>query len=317
MNAQELKDAVQVFYDHVDEIGISVYAILKDSDSTPVKIDIENVALEGLKNLFLESIRENITNKDELTVLNLSTSDERTDAIYIYDVEIPDEMGVIDTVLSTDTLPMLDISETGLKNIKALLIEIGNHIGQIVLYKTLAPINIYGRKGFFLKKSATRLEQINDEFLRISPNFQLMRIKDKLLVMDLAAIEKSFGFQEVIKREALCGIEAIVTMSLVENMDVLHELLEDIKYARRFVKIANASPVLKASVPNHRIIDFCRTFPHLAGKIRFNDSEDKILLDTKVSKDLFIKVLMDDFLTSELTSFHYASVAKDSMDDEI
>ncbi|MCY3628153.1 MAG: DUF4868 domain-containing protein [Gammaproteobacteria bacterium] len=49
----------------------------------------------------------------------------------------------------------------------------------------------------------------------------------------------------------------------------------------------------------------------MAGRIRFNDREDKIVLDTKKSKDLFIKLLMDDFLTSELTSYHYESVVKD------
>ena len=315
MNAQELKDALEVFYDNFDEIGVSVYAILKGSENIPVKVDVENEASERLKALFFESLKETITEKEDLNILNLSSSDERLDAIYVYDIDIPEELEAIDTVLTSDNIPLLNIAETGLKNIKALLIEIGNNVGQIVLYKTMAPINIYGRKNFFLKRSNTRLEQIDDEFLRISSNFQLMRIQDKLLVIDLAAIERSFGFHEVIKREALCGVEAIETMLLVENTDVLHELLEDIKYARRFVKIAKASPVLKAGVPNHSIVNFCKTFPALSGKIRFNDSEEKILLDTKVSKDLFIKVLMDDFLTSELTSFHYASVAKDSIED--
>ena len=105
-------------------------------------------------------------------------------------------------------------------------------------------------------------------------------------------------------------------IQLIENPEVLHELLGDVKYARRVTKIAKSSPVLKAEVPNASIIAFCKSFPKLVGKIRFNDAEDKIVLDTKVSKDLFIKLLMDDFLTSELTHFHYASVAKDSIDEE-
>ena len=316
MNMQELKDALQIFYDNFDEIGVSVYAVLKDSEGTPVKIDIENAAIERLKALFIESMKEAITERDELSILNLSSSDERVNAIYIYDIDIPEELEAIDTILTSDEIPLLNIEETGLTNIKALLIEIGNNIGQIVLYKTMAPVNIYGRKSFFLKKSNTRLEQINDEFLRISPNFQLMRIQDKLLVLDLVSIERSFGFHEVIKREASSGIEAVESMRLVENMDVLHELLDDIKYARRFVKVAKSSPVIRAAIPNNQIIEFCKSFPQLSGKIRFNESEDKILLDTKVSKDLFIKLMMDDFLTSELTSYHYASVAKDSIDDE-
>jgi len=314
VNEQELRDELQVFYDNFDEIGVSIYAILKNSDS-PVKLDIEGTALGGLKSLFVDSIKKTITDKEELSILNLSASDERTDALYLYDVDVPDELMCIDNVIATDNLPLMNVSDTKLSDIQALLIEIGNNIGQIVLYKTMASINIYSRANFFLKKSQTRLTQIDDEFLRVSPNFQLMKIKDSLFVLDLKSLEKNFGFHEVIKREAMLGLNAINAMLLVENTDVLHELADDIKYARKFTKVAKASPVIKAGVSNKNIINFCKIFPKISGKIRFNQSENKILLDTKVSKDLFIKVLMDDFLTSELTKFHYDSVAKDGVDE--
>ena len=125
------------------------------------------------------------------------------------------------------------------------------------------------------------MEKIEDEFLRISAGFQLLRIDRQLLVIDLAAIEKSFGFHEVIKREAALGVTAVETMQLVQNPEVLHELLEDVKYARRLTKVAKASPVIKKGIPNESIIRFCKGFPKLAGKIRFNEAEDKIVLDTK------------------------------------
>ncbi|WP_082601230.1 Kiwa anti-phage protein KwaB-like domain-containing protein [Ferrovum sp. JA12] len=54
--------------------------------------------------------------------------------------------------------------------------------------------------------------------------------------------------------------------------------------------------------------------PNIDRKIRFNQAEDKIVLDSKVSKDLFIKLLMDNFLTSALTNYHDESVAKDRLD---
>ncbi|MBS0298576.1 MAG: DUF4868 domain-containing protein [Proteobacteria bacterium] len=313
MNAEELKAAIQVYYEKYDEIGVSVYAILKDQDDVrPRKIDIEADSLKGLKDLFLQSLRECITNRDDLSVLNLSTSDERVNAIYIYDIELPTELSAMEVVVKSDDLPLLDLVDFDLSSIKALLIEIGNNIGQIVLYKNMAPVNIFGRASFFLIKSRHRLEKIDDEFLRVSPGFQLLRINDKLLVMDLNAIERSFGFHEIITKEAAVGIASIESMELIQNPEALHELLDDIKYARRFTKIAKASPVMKAGITNSSIISFCKTFPKLIGKIRLNDKEDKIVLDTKVSKDLFIKLLMDDFLTSELTHYHYESLAKDS-----
>lgn len=314
MNIEELKDTLQFHYDNYDEIGVSVYAILKDEEN-PVKLDIENNALGGLKTLFLDSVQKTVLDNENLNILNLSSSDERMDAIYLYDVDIPDELSCINRVISTDNLPLMNIADTTLSDVQALLIEIGNNENQVVLYKTMAPINIYGRASFFLKKSETRLTQIDDEFLRISPNFQLMKVNDDLFVLDLKSLEKNFGFHEVIKREATLGVTAIETMLLVENAEVLHELIDDVKYARKFTKVAKSSPVIKARIPNQNIINFCKAFPKLIGKIRFNQGEDKILLDTKVSKDLFIKVLMDDFLTSELTTFHYESVAKDGVDE--
>lgn len=313
MNAEELKAALQLFYDNYDEIGVSVYAIVKDqNDAGPKKIDIEADSLQGLKSLFIQSLRECITEREDLSVLNLSTSDERVDAIYVYDIDLPPELSSMEGVLESDNLPLLDLADSNLSGIKALLIEIGNNIGQIVLYKTMAPVNIFGRASFFLKKSRHRLEKIDDEFLRVSSGFQMMRVNGELLVIDLGAIERNFGFHEIITREAAAGIASIESMELIQNPEILHELLDDVKYARRFTKVAKSSPVVKAGVSNSSIINFCKTFPRLVGKIRFNDEEDKIVLDTKVSKDLFIKLLMDDFLTSELTHYHYESVAKDS-----
>lgn len=317
MSGDELKATLQKFYDEYDEISVSVYAILKDQEeSGPQKVDIESEALQGLKALFIESLRDEITEKENIAVLNLSTSDERLDAIYLYDIELPEELLAMEEVLKQDNLPLLNLKESDLSNIKALLIEIGNNVGQIVLYKTMAPINIFGRKSFFLKKAMHRMEKIEDEFLRISSGFQLLRVDGKLLVIELAAIEKSFGFHEVIKREAALGVTAVETMQLVQNPEVLHELLEDVKYARRLTKVAKSSPVIRKNIPNESIISFCKNFPKLKGKIRFNEVEDRIVLDTKVSQDLFIKLLMDDYLTSELTDLHYESVAKDNAEHE-
>ncbi|MCP8900942.1 anti-phage protein KwaB [Gilvimarinus xylanilyticus] len=317
MNVADLKASLQAFYDEYDDIGVSVYAILKDQDNTaPVKLDIEADALGGLKALFIQSLRDNISDRDELPLLNLSSSDERLDAVYVYDLEIPEELAALETVIAQDNLPLLDLNDQSLSSIKALLIEIGNNVGQMVLYKTMAPVNIFGRMSFFLKKAATRLEKINDEFLRVSAGFQMLRINGSLLVIDLETLERSFGFHDVIKKEAALGVTAIESISLIENPEVLHELLDDVKYARRLTKIARSSPVLKAGVSNENILRFCQTFPNLSGRIRFNEGQDKIVLDTKVSQDLLIKLLMDDFLTSELTNLHYASVAKDSVDEE-
>jgi len=318
MNIQELKASLSYFYDHQGQIGVTVYAISRlPNQQEPKKLDIEADAQLGLKQLFLKSIKDTIIDVEELSVMNLSTSDERTNVIYAYDIEIPQELRAIDTVIANDNLPIYNLDTEKIGNIKALLIEIGDNEKQVVLYKSIAPIHIFSQSSFCLVQHETRLEKIDKDFLRISPGFQMMKIDGELLVNDLSTLERSFGFHEIIKKEATLGISAIEAKLVVENIDVLKELLEDMKYARRFVKVAKGSPVLIKNIPNASIINFCKTFPTLAGRIRFNQAEDKIVLDSKVSKDLFIKLLMDNFLTSDLTKFHYESVAKDSLEENI
>lgn len=318
MIADQLKAALQEYYNDQANIGVCVYALMKDAERPgPFKLDIEADAEAGLKTLFLQSLRDEISSKEELSVLDLSSADERVNAIYVYDLDIPEELTALETVIAQDDLPVLDLNEASLSSIRALLIEIGNDARQLVLYKTMAPVNIFGRSSFFLRKHESRLERLGDEFLRVSAGFQMMRINGNLLVLNLEALEHNFGFHDVIKREAALGIDAIVSAELVDNPDVLRELVADVKYARRLTKIAKASPVLKAGISGGSIVQFCKTFPRLVGRIRFNDENNKVVLDTKVSQDLFIKVLMDDFLTSELTKYHYASVAKDAVEPEV
>ena len=316
MTADELKAHLQTVYDQIDRIGITIYAILKVGEEIePKKLDIEGDSLPDLRKLFIERLKTNILDKEEISVLNLSKADDRTNAIYIYDLDIPDELAAMDTVTRTDNMPLLDFSKNQFSQIKALLIEIGDNDQQLVLYKSMAPINIFTQSSFFLRKHNKRLKRIEDEFIRISDGFQLMKISGKLLVLELSAIEKLFGFQDSIKRKAKDAIDIIDSISILENVDELEVMIDDIKDARKLAKVDRSSPVLKAKIKNDQIIKFCQTFPSLKGKIRFNEAGDRIRLDTKVSKNLFVKLLMDDFLTSELTKYHYTSHAKDESEE--
>ena len=315
MNKQELDEALQPFYAN-DQIGISVYAVLKGEDADPKQLDIEADALAGLKGMFLGNIQNEIIANGDLTVMNLSDSDERGNVIYEYDLDIPDELEALQDVTQTDDIELLGLANASLSNIKALIVEIGDNDGQLVLYKTMAPINIFGRGSFFMIKHETRLEQIDEEFLRVSPGFQLFSVGGSIFVMDLKTIEKNFGFHDVVRREAEAGVDSIEEMGVLENPETLRELINDVKFARRLTRVARSSPVLQQGIANESIIQFCRDFPKLSGKIRFNEDEDKIVLDTQVSKDLFLKMLMDNYLTSELTELHYESLAKDSAEAE-
>ena len=121
----------------------------------------------------------------------------------------------------------------------------------------------------------------------------------------------------MIKREATVGLEAIREMSIVSNIVTLEELISNVSFARKLTRIARYSPVIMNNIPNANIISFSRTHPAVRDKIRYTPDGSQFALDTKVSKDLFIKLLNDDFLTSDLTRIYYDSLAKDTIEAEI
>lgn len=201
LDKKGLDDNLSYYINNKDDISVIVYAILKNSP-VAYRMDIEGSAQDGLKELFLESIKNNIIDNDDISILPLSSADERNNVIYHYDIEWPDELTSMQSMLGQQGESVFDFNVQNIEDIRVLLICIGNVQQQIILYKTMAPVNIFSRSGFFLKKSATRLEEIEDDFFRVSDNFQIIKVENDLYVVDLKLIEKMFGFHEVIKKEA-------------------------------------------------------------------------------------------------------------------
>lgn len=309
---QQIIAAIKYLHDNKHNIAVVIYAIMKNNKK-PKKLNLDPEAQNGLIEIFLKKMQSSISDDDELEILDLSSSDERSKAIYHYDLDVPEELKVMDDVSKSDRHTMFDFTKDCVDDIRVLLVEIGDSVQQIVLYKTLAPINVFTRSHFFLKKHKTKFDKIDDDFIRISDSFQLLKTNDSLFVIELETLERSFGFHEVIKKEAIAGIAEINKKGIIGNIDTLTELVSDIRYARKLTKVSRASPVLNKNINNEKIIKFCQTFPTLINKFRFSEDQSQIILDTKVSKDLFIKILMDDFLQSQLTDFYYESIAKDEV----
>ena len=127
-------------------------------------------------------------------------------------------------------------------------------------------------------------------------------------------MEKICGFQEIIKKEAEKSIEAIGTADLIEDVEVLHDELDNTAFARKLTQIYKDSKVL-GKVEKKDIIAFTQRHPFfIKNPLKLNATEDKFVLDTKRSKNTFIKLLNDDLLTSDLTKAQYESLAKNNVE---
>jgi hypothetical protein len=313
MNKQELNQNLDFLFQENNSIDIIIYAIL-DGDENPKKLDIKAIDLPLIKKLFIDSIKKSVYEESEYVVLPISTADERGKCFYEYDLELPKELNRLTDVIGNDTIDNFNFNDEQIAKINSLIIVLSNLEHQVSLFKKLSPLEIIGRGGIFLKKAAERFEKFNNNLLRISPGFQALSINGTVIILNLKTIEKSFGFTEVIKREAIHGIDAIRNMSILQNIEELEGLIDNITFARKLIMVARSSPVIQNNIPNSQIINFTKIHPALKGKIKYNTDGTLINLHTKTAKNLFVKLLNDDFLTSELTKLFYDSLAKDGIE---
>lgn len=66
-------------------------------------------------------------------------------------------------------------------------------------------------------------------------------------------------------------------------------------------------------ISKEAIIEFTKTTPELQGKFKYSEDGSTIRLDTRKSKDAFIKLMNDSFLRSELTRQYYEASSKDQL----
>lgn len=308
MTREEFIDSLNIVLNQANQLSTIVYAVMKGNNQVK-KLDIDNEEIAVIQNMFLQSINDKIISVDEQTIIKVSEADNRANTVFEYDLDLPEGLNYYSFALNDET-PIFSFQNDDLANIDSLIIKIGTEENQIKLFKKLSPVEVFGRGGFLLWKANNRLEKFEDKVLRLTPNFDALLVYNNYVFLSLKLLETSFGFHEVIVREATNSLQLLAKIAVLDSVQGIQELLGKTSFARKVVKIRN-SPVFTKNIPNERIIAFTKNHPSLINKMKYNEEGTQIILKTKLSKELFIKMLDDAYLTSELTEQYYESSAKD------
>jgi len=311
MTKEELINQLKPFYKK-RAVAATVYFIMKDGDGVRLKLaDIESDAQPDILNQYLSFLQTNIIEDEDKSLMPLSASDDRKNVVYQYDLdEVPEELSIIDLILEDDECQPFSFRKDDISDLQGFLILIGNNQNQLVLYKKHYPISLFKRDSVLSFKVGTRLVKLEKDVLKLNESFDFFQLNGKLFIMNINTLERFFSFHDIIVKKAKEGMATIKNAKIVDNPEELEELLSDVSFARKLTKVTTESPVL-GEISTKDIIEFTKTHPSLAGKFQYNKRETRIHLHTKTSKNLFLKLLNDDFLLSELTKRHYESMAKD------
>lgn len=320
MTIDKLKEEISSVIS-VNGCSAEFYFLLDSGEQMIVKsVDIDENDQKELSDLFIGSISKNVLLNDELSLIGLSSADDRKSAIYEYDLEeIPVELTHLKKIIENEQFDAFSFGEDSLTQLEGVLILVGNYEKQLAVYKHHYPVTLLKKdSGFSLMKSrdSNRFQKLDRDILKLDAKFQFIKVSGKHYIVDLKALERFFGFHEAIKNVAEKGIANIKSAGLVQNLEVFEGRLNDITFSRKLVKSSSNSPVL-GIIPKSHVIAFSRTHPALKGQFKYSDDGTQFHLKTKKSQNLFLKLLNDDFLQSELTKRYYDSIAKDDVDIEI
>lgn len=298
-----------------------VYFVLKDDMCLKIKMaDIESEkTAPAIKTMFSEYLRQLIVENEDLSLCELSTADERTNAIYHYDYEeYPEELELFHNfdINASVRGDKFSFENDDLKNLYGYIIYLGTMEDGIVLFKKHYSISLIKRDSFLLGavKSEQRFKKLDgDDIIRLNDSVQLVRLEDQIYVVDLKVLAQNFGFDKLIRRASDDTIQSVYEMGLIEDIQVLKDAADDISFARKLSKVKKSSPIIKLNIPKDEIVAFTKSTSVLSDKFKYSPDGSTIRLDTKKSKEAFVKLLNDAFLRSELTKLYYDARAKDNI----
>lgn len=255
MNSLELLESLTFLFEPNQQIGIELYFVIDDNNAIR-RADISDDVAEELQERFTNYISTRIFSNADLLLAPISEG-ETVGAIYHYNFEewpasLQPMLDV--TTNAADQVQDFSFGADDFKKIKGFLIKIGNEGNEIVLYKKHYPISLMERDSRLLGliESDHRFEKLDSNIVRLNDTFEFMKVGDELVVLSLNVFEKHFGYDAIIKQKAVDTLQIVQAANLLADIQVLQDLANELKYAKRIMKIKRDSPVLQIPVSDYQ-----------------------------------------------------------------
>ena len=306
---------------HDSPLYLTMYFVFKGVETPIIKmVDLDPTLVISLAEKFKKFLLDNYVSND-LKTGNLSSADERDYDYLIFDIDIPSPLDQLKKVSDNPDLPKYKYSRDKNLSLDGFIFIMGNAEIQFSAYKEHYPVDIVNRETFTLlghikiKQDDTRFVSASDsDILKISDKLDFIQTDNTLYVLNSKILERNFKVLNILNKMAGDFINQI-NNNLVDNVAFIHEIISlKPAFARKVLRVNKNSPVI--GLPFNNIKAFVEAHPHLVGKLGFNANGDKFLLNSVVSAELFIKLMDDDFLKSELSQQLYDSIAKDGIKAE-
>ncbi len=319
MNKQQLQEALSFLFEANAIIGFELFLIIRNEGDLELRLadlgdgDLPNEVKTGFMNYIYGRTFQN----EDALVLPISESNTSNDTIHYYNLTgVPEGLEVIDSPLQTNRISTFNFSTDSLNNVKGFLIKLSSVDRQVVLYKHHYQLNLLKQKnGVFFVKDNERFAKPREGILRFSFTIDFLKVNNQLFVYDSKCLQREFKFNDILINNAQSRVIEIDALGFIDNISELESYAGDAKGAKKMLKLKRDSPVL--SMPFLDIKNFVQNHHYLKRRFKFNAAGTMFHLHTGASREYFIKLMNDNYLTSDLTNTYYDSHAKNHMAEDV
>lgn len=318
MTKEELVNKLSFLFDNGQVKQTVIYTIA--SDGNPAMLNINNVLIEQLEDDFIKSIKNNLVDK-VYDLQDYSTADRRNNSYYRYDlVERPDDFDIFDKVLGPD-IQHFNFNDNWIGGISTLIVVISTGDQRAILYKDISGVEkYYAQGGTFITRSNDRFDKIENDFLRITPKFQMIKVDDDIIFLSMESLERSFDLDQIIKNEA--NSSKTIIEGLLTDLDKVSELCDkDTAFQKKLIATKSSLVFAKnddgsRKVSDSDIIDYIKTNKEICGEFEYSDDGTKLKISYYTDAKRLVKILNEDYLKSGLTKVVYDTLAKKKKKEE-
>ncbi|EEC0673043.1 DUF4868 domain-containing protein, partial [Salmonella enterica subsp. enterica] len=305
MTTQQLKEKISKIIDNFSGIRV-----VFTTTANELKLSrIEGSALSSIAEGFIDKIKEDIIDNEDLTSPLLSNFDDRKNALFKFDYEqYPEEFKKITQAIaippnSQDYYNPLN----KFTDVKGIIILISGDNKCLALYKNKTNLAVLrnSRKLFNLVPDPDGyLKQLPNEILRLDFNYDLFLIDEDFYIKNHKTLETQMKFHQVIEAQAAIALNSLRESLLIEDISFLEKSSKELSFSRKLAKVSKHSPVL-GKIEATNIINYVANHEVLSSLLQINEQKTKLIIKTKESQRFFIKLMCDDYLKSDLTKLMY------------
>jgi|GEM_PF-3999802 hypothetical protein len=300
------------------ESGIEIYVCIKKKNDNKKKIEIRKLNVEDK---LRDALQEKIGNKLRNEYCN---KDTKYNSIENYN-EIKDEYCIIDKsefdginiICELDKIEEFDkpdneeFDKTDNEGLQGFIFKYGIKKEYIILYQQFYPVNSVKKNTNSaigcLKKSKNKItfKLIEEDIIKITDKIDIIVLSQYIISNKLNILENIFGFEQYIENISNDTKTAINNIGIIEETDKINKYFNDSKNKKRLVKMRN-SKVLK--MKKEMILE--RIFEDDYYKQNIKMENGKIKITSEKDFNIFIKLLNDDILVSNITKTTYDTLIK-------